>query len=423
MSKPAPKSVTRKFVIFRFPFLSSILLLAISAGWYGCTQSQSTTGPTSAAGKNTTSGRGWRDDERFSAAAQSTAEERRRQIRSEVQALGNHPWAGEYYEGDGLGMNISLLIAPRAGYVYEWRSCTGVDERNYGAVTFKDGRLRLSFTFDNKHERHTNIPEEFVPVPWGARKYLIPSERMRYFCNRVNDGTEPRRERWGLFLMRREDEKKEVEGLPDLPAEYQRLLLRKPIETEIIGVTSSTTRVERTNRDYHVKIRGGKEAGLTPGISFYVTEPIDAANEPLDIRKVGDGFSEGIMPVCEQNPGAKPKAPAVGWKFEGYMHVREGNGAGHGKRINTEAVAVDSVITQQILSTTSMVRVRGGRDIGLRPGMQLYLVDRPPSYFGGIMINTVGDKSSEGVIMTTGAAGTPGPQAGGKLSSRPHPER
>src|SRR4030095_1837931 len=60
--------------------------------------------------------------------------ERGRRIRAELLNLPKHAWAGDYYRGDGLGVNVSLLIAPEAGFVFTWDGCLGRYDWNYGNV-------------------------------------------------------------------------------------------------------------------------------------------------------------------------------------------------------------------------------------------------------------------------------------------------
>ena len=66
-----------------------------------------------------------RDDPKFSSQAESQAEILKRHVREEIGQLKNHEWAGEYYLGDGLGENVSFAIAPKQGFVVEWRGCLG----------------------------------------------------------------------------------------------------------------------------------------------------------------------------------------------------------------------------------------------------------------------------------------------------------
>ena len=65
-------------------------------------------------------------------------------IEIELKTLSDHPWAGEYYLGDGLDNNY-MSIAPHAGFLYMHRGDIGLCYANYGAVVERDGKLRLSF--------------------------------------------------------------------------------------------------------------------------------------------------------------------------------------------------------------------------------------------------------------------------------------
>ncbi len=113
-----------------------------------------------------------REDNKRSVVAEKTAEKMRQEIQAEIKTLQDHPWAGEYYCGDGLGTNISLAIAPKSGHVFELRNCTGLYDRNYGTVEWKNGLLRLTFTFENNREGFRGFAEELIPVAWGPRKVL-----------------------------------------------------------------------------------------------------------------------------------------------------------------------------------------------------------------------------------------------------------
>src|SRR6267154_672380 len=41
-------------------------------------------------------------------------------------------WSGEYYYGDGLGVNVTLVMGPTTGFVYRWDGCLGNYDQNYG---------------------------------------------------------------------------------------------------------------------------------------------------------------------------------------------------------------------------------------------------------------------------------------------------
>ena len=96
------------------------------------------------------------------------------EIRAEILTLEDHPWAGLYYQGDGLGTNLNLAVAPKAGFAFAGRGCVGLSGQNYGEITEKDGHLIFSFALKNEEYMTSGIPEKFLPVPWGERMYLIP---------------------------------------------------------------------------------------------------------------------------------------------------------------------------------------------------------------------------------------------------------
>jgi len=256
-------------------------------------------------------GRG--DAEKRSERAEKTAAALHRSIPEEIKALGNHPWAGQYYFGDGLGVNVSLILAPQSGYLFEWHGCLGLYDRNYGAATWKKDRLRLSFTFPNERKGFQGIAEEFVPVAWGDRKYLIPVNDIVGFCNRVNDGFEPREGMHGFYLLRDGDEKKDVKGLPSVPEEFRPYLLARPIEAKIISVGQYTTHPSVCDWKFKltpVTLNCGKNKGLLKGMELHVVEPEDVV-ESVEVTKVGAETAEATMTQI----GEEQAGPQIGWKL------------------------------------------------------------------------------------------------------------
>ena len=192
--------------------------------------------------------------------AQRIAEGLRESIQNEIQTLGNHEWAGVYYHGDGLGVNVVLMLAPESGCLFEWHGCMGLYDRNFGSVTQNKDGLRLSLRLPNDHEGLGGIAEELIPVAWQGRRYLIPPDDFINFCNEVNDGLEPRKGVHGLHLLRRGDEQVEAEGLPTVPEKYRPYLLTDPIEAEIIRVGACTSDSDYKNTP--VTLNRGKNVGL-----------------------------------------------------------------------------------------------------------------------------------------------------------------
>jgi hypothetical protein len=255
--------------------------------------------------------------------AESTVAELRAQIGQEIKALGKHPWAGEYYQGDGLGANVYLSIAPKAGYVYEWRGCVGLYDRNYGTVAEKDGRLRVSFMLPRTQNERFGVAEELVQVAWGERKYLVPTIEFVAFCNEVNRGREPRDEMHGFCFLRRGDDKKKVTGLPSIPKEFEPYLLKTPIETEIVAVGKPVSKPMdncMVHVVFNVTLKHGKRAGLLPGMELRVVRPENVYDD-VQVKSAENDKAEGVISQYNFKRSARPlaeiaeKTPAVGWKL------------------------------------------------------------------------------------------------------------
>jgi hypothetical protein len=251
-------------------------------------------------------------DEALSERAQKIADKKRKEILVEASRLRDHVWAGSYYEGDGLGANISVAIAPHSGYVFEWHGCLGLYGLNYGAVTWTNGRIELSFTYQNQRG-FGGIAPEFIPVSWRSRHYLVPANDIVGFCNDVNQGREPRADVHGSYLLRRGDENKDAMGFPEVPGRYRSYLLANPIEAAIIAVSPYATRPSVTTwkfKDTPVTLNAGTNTGLLVGMELVVTQPRNVV-QSVRLTRVAADQSQGIMVQAgEGEPG-----PKVGWRL------------------------------------------------------------------------------------------------------------
>lgn len=209
--------------------------------------------------------------------------ERREAIASELQQLQGHAWAAEYYEGDGMGANISMSLAPQSGVTATLTGCTGLYGSNEGRIQEQpDGRLRFRFNRANARG-FGGFPADVMPVRWGARRYLIPDSRMREFVNAINLGHEPRTRPHGRFLLARGDEAKPVTGMPGLPDRILQTIRHTPLDVGVLNVEPRPDkRVDGfcENR-YRVTVDHGNADGLVPGVELRVKTPV---NDFADLR-------------------------------------------------------------------------------------------------------------------------------------------
>ncbi len=123
--------------------------------------------------------------------------------------------AGKYYLGRGLGFNYTLTIHPGGTFSYTWRGCLGVYAEVSGSAFLRNGELVL----EPSSRKNQRLDTRFLPLRWGGRQYLVPSEQLPDFANQVKERREPRSGPLGDAYLREGDWNKPVTGEPDLPAE------------------------------------------------------------------------------------------------------------------------------------------------------------------------------------------------------------
>jgi hypothetical protein len=259
---------------------------------------------------------GWaKDDKRFSKGAKAASEAKQELINQELKTLEGHSWAGRYYYGDGLGVNVDLDLAPKSGFVFTWNGCLGLYDLNYGDVAEGDGKIRLVFKYANDRKGFQGIAPELIPVVWGERRYLIPRDEIVKFANDINAGFEPRKTLWGSFLLRRGDELKDVLGQPSIPAEYTVYLLRNPIKAKISSIKGS--RFKDSTRTTTVVLNVGSEQGVKLGMEFYLYSP-STIFESATITRLETSSSEAVIVQYALNDESETP-PSLDWKLSTFV--------------------------------------------------------------------------------------------------------
>jgi hypothetical protein len=194
-------------------------------------------------------------------------------------SLAAQDWAGEYSRGFEFGPHIRIRVTPQADFTYSWSGYLGFKDVNFGPAVVRGNRLGLRHELPND-DAHRGVPSEFQfeIVRWGQRIYLLPEEELGPFVNAVNSGREPHKyciPSCSPFLVRTGDDEKPVSGTPDLPAEYRRRLLDKPITARVVRVLSDETEVNLERgygwRTIQVEINLGSVDGVWEGMELYAS--------------------------------------------------------------------------------------------------------------------------------------------------------
>ena len=191
----------------------------------------------------------------------------------------------------------------------------GLYDLNYGNVEWSNRKIKLHFEHSNKREGFQGIAPELIPVKWGERHYLIPSNEVVEFTNAVNAGFEPCSMFCSRFLLKRGDETKKVKGRPNVPKEDRVYLLKKPIRLGIRSVGESRIETAKSDPQFRYRItkvilNAGSAKGVRLGMEFHVYNPSNVS-ESAKVTKVEEQFSEAEI-VQISLEGA---SPSPDWKL------------------------------------------------------------------------------------------------------------
>jgi hypothetical protein len=190
--------------------------------------------------------------------------------------------AGDYYRGDGLGLNWSLSLKPDGTYSFSWHGCMGLYAEREGRFSVTGALLILDAASSATSAHEMSLPSRFMAVRWGSRLYLIPEEEGSRLAAYVTRGFEPRRVMHGSFLLRESDWEKPARGLPEVPAEWQKWLLRTPVEA----------RVTRVLARHRAEIGAGSKQELHPGMLLSL---VSRKYGSTDVRVVSVGPSSSVV--------------------------------------------------------------------------------------------------------------------------------
>ncbi|QOC23244.1 hypothetical protein IC757_03575 [Wenzhouxiangella sp. AB-CW3] len=256
------------------------------------------------------------DSEKFSEETAQHVAERRKKIKREIEQLADHPWAGEYYAGDGTAVNIYLWLAPESGFVFEWHGCLGLYDINHGTIGFDGKTIHLDFKHPNEREGFQGLAEALIPIEWGDRRYLVPPDEMGEFANDVNACLETRQGSRGGHLLRRGDHELKASGYPILPEEFAAYLLEDPIDatiTDVVSVKEWTNSLGWNIKEVTVDLDVGQQNGLFPGMRFYVYSP-EYISHWLTVSELSEDTAHAVVTQTVEED-LDEVDPQPGWRL------------------------------------------------------------------------------------------------------------
>lgn len=197
-------------------------------------------------------------------------------------SLSEHEWAGRYEQFDDV---LELGADNRfAGYYPSDAGYAGFFMGSVSSVGLD--RIDLSTSF--RQVWNPALPDnQYVRVRWAGRHYLVLPREMGYFCKNVQRG-----QAWAL--CRKSDLTKPLNGLPEVPPEYQSLLPPSPrtgtliwIGVPVAGVRDPNAKVLIKNQTIQAVVNIGSNDGIKPGMQF--------------MRWVGDSFPYQTIKAIESS--------------------------------------------------------------------------------------------------------------------------
>jgi hypothetical protein len=222
-----------------------------------------------------------------------------------LNSLGGKYWCSTGFE------SWTLTIRTNGQFRLEYRNCTGGFSIR-GRARSVEGHLLLRTNL--VYRWLDKAPTDLIPIRWGDRLYLVPKDAGERFCNHANlEGSSGHP--LNTFYLRDGDDKKPVDGLPCVPAEWKSMLLPKPVNGEIVEVISTSL----------ARVNMGRESGLWKGmglsrasegyswvtvVEVQATNCVIESNAPPTVFKLGDKVSSrAIMPKRSHLPLEETEKP------------------------------------------------------------------------------------------------------------------
>lgn len=247
-----------------------------------------------------------RRDEPISDELYSIVEQRASEIKEELKESGGNEWAGTYLAGDHHP--TVFLWSPENGFVVTSSLHTfSPSWVNFGKISFANTKLKI-FPELVKDQKSSHIMStEFVPVLWGKQHFLIAPDELTSFAVAVHSGSEAQIVN---YFAKAEDSRKTRRGLPNLPREYRKYLVMRPVAARIVAIGKEEDLWRR-----QITIDRGSDNGVIEQMILYHLEK-SGNYMKIRIDKVSRTTSTatvyGLGTVGSADTDSDPK---LGWSF------------------------------------------------------------------------------------------------------------
>jgi hypothetical protein len=210
---------------------------------------------------------------------------------------------GEYYLGDGLGVNCSLTLGSDHRFTFRWRGCLGEYDRNEGRWELSGDVVTMQPERPNKREGFEGMNVRFVPIVSGTRLFLVDENETPGFCAAAGRGDLPSGDRihGNDYIKRTVGLLPSLSDKPVIPERFVEFYEKGPVVAKVIwlGPGGRVT----LNKGSADRLRVGMLLGLNrfDGIEVKVTEVQEREatgdvfyywNSDREV-KVGDEFTTG----------------------------------------------------------------------------------------------------------------------------------
>jgi hypothetical protein len=215
--------------------------------------------------------------------------------------------AGEFTFGNGFVFQRLEVSLPDR-YYFRWKNDVITDEPHHddrfesrGRCSVVDGVLRLVPEGPCSSEVRELMGNDFVPVRWGGRRYLIPEKERVDFCSSVNQGEIPKYMRDGPFSLDAVvDRPKPPQGRPEVPPEWAAFLLPTSVTGTITELLENQVAI----------IDVGAKDGLKAGMVF-IRETNAVFSLMTSIKVLFTEADRSFVRISEPDAGPLPRSSAA----------------------------------------------------------------------------------------------------------------